>query len=266
LLAEGHDVINPADLDRAAGFDPIRLPADHDWHDINSIGFSIREAVHRDVEAIKVCDAIYMLQGWERSKGAKAEKALAEWLGCKVMYERRPRSVVGLAGYINSGKNQAASMIPGAVVFEWSDRIYAGLSAMLGVPVSVLKRRDVKENGITVAGVHIDVRRALQTLGTEWGRELINEQLWVSLTLEATKDLPVVALPGTRFQNEAEAVWADGGEVWWVDRPGLVPGTHKSDRLIRPDDCDRIIKNHLGLDYLHAQVVAAWNAYQAMKV
>lgn len=80
-------IISPADLDREIGFDETAFPTDYDWIDLKKIGFSIADAVDRDVAAIKQCTAVYMLNGWEKSKGACAEKALAEWLGIEVMYE-----------------------------------------------------------------------------------------------------------------------------------------------------------------------------------
>ena len=33
------------------------------------------------------CDAIYMLRGWENSKGARAEHAVAVWVGLDIMYQ-----------------------------------------------------------------------------------------------------------------------------------------------------------------------------------
>jgi len=33
------------------------------------------------------CDAIYMLRGWERSKGARAEYAVAVWIGLEIIYQ-----------------------------------------------------------------------------------------------------------------------------------------------------------------------------------
>ena len=33
------------------------------------------------------CDAIYMLRGWESSKGARAEHAVAVWIGLEIMYQ-----------------------------------------------------------------------------------------------------------------------------------------------------------------------------------
>ena len=87
LLAEGYSVISPADLDREHGFDPMSLPEDYDWLDLQKIDFSLHDAIDRDVAALKGSDAIYLLDGWEQSRGALAEKSLAEWLGLMVMYE-----------------------------------------------------------------------------------------------------------------------------------------------------------------------------------
>ncbi len=87
LSEQGWDVVSPADLDRDAGFDPSTLPGDHDWNDIEIEGFSLSEAVNRDLVALQTCDAIYLLRGWETSLGAKAEKALAEWIGVTVLYQ-----------------------------------------------------------------------------------------------------------------------------------------------------------------------------------
>lgn len=66
----GWEVISPADLDRAVGFDPATS--------IVSKGF-LDEAMERDIEAILRVDAMVMLPGWMDSTGAKAEYALAKW-------------------------------------------------------------------------------------------------------------------------------------------------------------------------------------------
>lgn len=87
LEKQGHSVISPADLDRQTGFDPELLGSDYDWQDLNKIQFSLFDAIDRDVQALKTCDAIYMLDGWETSRGARAEKALAEWIGLHVIYQ-----------------------------------------------------------------------------------------------------------------------------------------------------------------------------------
>jgi hypothetical protein len=87
LESKGFTVISPADLDRSIGFDPETFGGDYDWNDLNKCEFSLMDAIDRDVAALKKCDAIYMLRGWQLSKGANAEKALAEWMGLEVVYQ-----------------------------------------------------------------------------------------------------------------------------------------------------------------------------------
>ena len=84
LTQAGWKVISPADLDREIGFDVNSLPPDTDWSDVTKLGFDLQAAVQRDVAAICQCDAIFMLHGWSESRGAKAEKAIAEWLSLMV--------------------------------------------------------------------------------------------------------------------------------------------------------------------------------------
>lgn len=83
LRSIGRDVVSPAELDRLAGFDPYKLPADTDWSHV-PVHFSLEAAIRRDVEAILGCDSICVLPGWEKSVGATAEVAIAKWRGMVV--------------------------------------------------------------------------------------------------------------------------------------------------------------------------------------
>jgi len=86
LRREGYNVLNPADMDREVGFDAMDLPEDHDW-DTVSADFDFAACVDRDIAAVKACDAIYLLPGWQDSTGARAEYALAKWLGKEIIQE-----------------------------------------------------------------------------------------------------------------------------------------------------------------------------------
>jgi hypothetical protein len=71
LLAKGWIVINPAQMDRDIGFDPLIDVADVDF---------LHAAMVRDTNAIiHQADALAMLPGWENSKGARGEMGLAVW-------------------------------------------------------------------------------------------------------------------------------------------------------------------------------------------
>jgi|SRR5579871_261819 len=76
--SRGHEIISPADLDRAEGFDGS-LPEKDITPEM------LRILIDRDIEAIRSVEALALLPGWERSTGAKAEVALAKWLGLKFL-------------------------------------------------------------------------------------------------------------------------------------------------------------------------------------
>ena len=69
-------VVSPADLDRDAGFDGD-----------NNDDVHIREFAKRDLAAVLDCDVIYMLRGWEKSIGARAEHAAAIFGELEIWYE-----------------------------------------------------------------------------------------------------------------------------------------------------------------------------------
>lgn len=40
-----------------------------------------------DILSLMICDVVYMLKNWEKSKGARIEHDLAEVLGLKIIYQ-----------------------------------------------------------------------------------------------------------------------------------------------------------------------------------
>lgn len=76
LVSEGWEVVNPARMDAESGIDPDSM-GEYDYED----------CARRDIEVLVECDAIYMLAGFQFSKGACWERALAKHLGLKRYYE-----------------------------------------------------------------------------------------------------------------------------------------------------------------------------------
>lgn len=54
---------------------------------IMPLGFTYREYIDIGLSKLKYCDAIYMLQGWEDSKGAVLEHTYAQTIGMEIMYD-----------------------------------------------------------------------------------------------------------------------------------------------------------------------------------
>ena len=82
LKANGHHPISPADIDR--------LYEGIDKYFPKNFSPTVEDCaryMRRDLNAIEGADAVYMMEGWEFSKGARVELAFAEFLGKKVMFE-----------------------------------------------------------------------------------------------------------------------------------------------------------------------------------
>lgn len=169
-----------------------------------------------------------------------------------------PRRLIGITGPAGAGKDAVASMIPGARRIGFSDPLYDGLAAMLGVRPDALRDRRQKE--APMPGVGASPRRLLQTLGTEWGRQTIADGLWVTLARDRwdrawASGAGTIVVPDVRFTNEADAIREAGGQVWLVHRPDLVPiAAHVSEAGLPLRLVDRLVVNAGTLEDLRARV------------
>jgi len=80
----GWNIINPADLDRTHGIDPVHDPESMDRIVKDDPNF-LQTIVQRDIGEILTLDktrgdGMILLPGWEKSTGARAEVATALWL------------------------------------------------------------------------------------------------------------------------------------------------------------------------------------------
>jgi hypothetical protein len=89
LRAEGHEVFSPAerDIERHDGVDISKGNANGDEAVAAAQhGFDLRVALREDLEWIcRNADAVAVLPGWQRSKGAVAEAATATALGLEII-------------------------------------------------------------------------------------------------------------------------------------------------------------------------------------
>lgn len=93
-----------------------------------------------------------------------------------------------------------------------------------------------------------EVRRLMQKMGTEVGRNMFGQQVWVELLDKECAGLLAdghdVAVTGVRYPNEIAWVRSRSGRAVWVNRPGFGPvNSHSSDNSLGPDDFDAVIEN-----------------------
>lgn len=107
----------------------------------------------------------------------------------------------------------------------------------------------------------ITPRHAMQTLGTEWGRELIHPKIWTNLWhIEVMRILMLtlknrVVCDDLRYVNEAKRVKSSGGMIVKIVRPGIPLTAHSSETELSQIQQDRIITNNRDIPFLLQEVV-----------
>lgn len=66
LIGEGHAVLNP----------------------VRNLGFSYKEYIDMGLNDLMRCDAIYLLNGWEKSNGANLEYLYASTVGLTILKQK----------------------------------------------------------------------------------------------------------------------------------------------------------------------------------
>lgn len=161
--------------------------------------------------------------------------------------------IIGLTGAAGVGKDSVGEVLvrAGWVRMAFADPLRAGLYEMFGIkPVHF--EREHKERPIDWLGGR-SPRDLMQTLGTEWGRQLVCSDVWSRvaerrfLAVEQSGNghlINGVVFTDVRFPNEAEMILRRGGVIWRVERPGIEPvRAHVSETAAAGIEADRIVVN-----------------------
>ena len=164
--------------------------------------------------------------------------------------------LIGIAGRARSGKDTVANFIVAAIGgyrYSFADPIRAML-APLGVNMSDPYWQARKEEPIPALGV--SPRRMMQTLGTEWGRQLINPDLWLIMAHQRLlQNGPGMVISDVRFDNEAAWIRKHGGRIIHVIRPETkAVEAHASEDGIEMQDTDSRLFNSGTLEELQLSV------------
>lgn len=172
--------------------------------------------------------------------------------------------LIAFGGFKGSGKDEAAVplLADGWVLVKFADPMRLMLHAL---DLEVTYRGcHVKLNGV-IADIGFDrakreipyVRHVMERLGTEAGRGVLGETVWVDYARRRISDLLYsgarVVCSDTRFQNEVDLIHELGGIVVRIDRPGVLGSSHASEAGI--SNPDFVIENNDSLATLHNRVV-----------
>ena len=192
--------------------------------------------------------------------------------------------LIGLSGYARAGKDEAAKALAdlGYQRIAFADKLRDFLYALNPIVGHEIKPKvDVpKEYGVMDAipirlrqvidfygwdeyknSEHVrEIRPLLQRLGTEAGREVLWDSIWIDAALHDLKEDGKFVVTDARFPNEAEAIESRGGVVWRVERKGNGPAVlpdgsiHRSETSLDEWDFDATISNDGTLEEFHRKV------------
>lgn len=146
-----------------------------------------------------------------------------------------PPLIIGLAGRAGSGKSTAGNYLGEALPItqvSFAEPIKRGLLAMLGstglTEEQCFGPSACRDTPLWGVGSDVTVRYALQTLGTEWARRYLGEDIWVRVAMSRClmAPTPYAVVTDCRYENEMRAIVDAGGEVWHIQRPETKPGTY----------------------------------------
>lgn len=270
LKAEGWAPTNPAYKDLQNG-DVEKV----DGRYVMTDRFDLGRVLLDDLACVRHANAIYLLEGWEKSKGARAEHALAVALDKEIIFEPSTPPLVGIGGLLASGKDTVADYLVehhGYTKLNMSEPLHEAMLALNPIVSPgldpVLRYGElVAAVGYTAAKENPEVRRLLQALGTEVGRKMFGENVWVDIAGRKIDALraegkPVV-ITGIRYPNELEMIRSrKGGHALWVAR-NVAQGAHASETSVQATDFDITIENISTLDALYASTEALAEEFAA---
>lgn len=160
---------------------------------------------------------------------------------------------IGFTGRKRSGKDTAAEAgkEAGWVSLSFATPIKLMIGTLLdyqGVDPDTIERMlygDLKETPTEYLAGRTP-REVMQTLGTEWGRKLVSDDLWATILVNHAKSMDdeVVVVPDVRFQNEVNILRENGGSIFRIERPGLpTDDTHESETGIDELLVDEVLIN-----------------------
>jgi hypothetical protein len=190
----------------------------------------------------------------------------------KSVPETRLRNLIGLySSTPQSGKSEVAKVLTtsGFHTVKFADPLKTmvrGLLLSMGIEFETVERMvegDLKEE-VVPGFTTVTPRHLMQTLGTDWGREAVDNELWTKVAGakmdKVTRLGGLVVVDDLRFPNEYDAMRERGAYLVRVVRPGAqqpAGGSSRYEGLLDDHEFDVTIVNDGTLPTLHAKAFDA---------
>lgn len=158
--------------------------------------------------------------------------------------------IIGLAGPKGVGKSTYANQL----IFDLhltghkeKVRIMSFASPLKEMLGCIVHKDYIEDKEKIIPNLGVSARHCLQTLGTEWGRNTINSDIWINITKHRMEesDARIFIIDDVRFDNEAKMIRAMGGEVWKLFRENI---GGSDNHISEAGVSDNLITKHVNLD------------------
>lgn len=173
--------------------------------------------------------------------------------------------IIGITGKARSGKDTAGDVLykkQGFYKMAFAKPIKDALERMFLAYKPEFNFGQNKEDNLE--GLDVSPRVLAQTLGTEWGRNIIHEDIWVKImekrinTMRELTNVKGFVITDVRFENEAQWVRASEGILIHITREDIKDvAEHSSENGIKPVEGDKMIINNGTIEDLHKNVIEA---------
>ena len=132
--------------------------------------------------------------------------------------------IIGFSGAKGVGKTTLANALQQRIekseVMSFAEPLKKMLE-VIGVSQQILS--DPKAKNEPLPWLAVSPRFMLQTLGTEWGRDMIHSQIWLKVMNRkiASSESNLILIDDCRFENEAELIRSRCGVVIELYRKGI---------------------------------------------
>lgn len=169
-------------------------------------------------------------------------------------------TIFGLSGYAQSGKDTVAGMM-GELGYEQIAFADVLREALIVLNPRVQYKEGAEYHDLADAWVWYgyeklkanspQLRGLLQRLGTDVGRDMLGQDVWVDATFRRMDPSKSYVIADVRFPNEARAIERAGGHLVRVQRPGCGPiNDHISEVALDDYPFTLILENSGSLDDL----------------
>ena len=177
-----------------------------------------------------------------------------------------PPAIALIAPRMGSGKTTVATYLAnqyGYHITPFAKPLRMMMTALLesfGVPAKEVSffLTDGKEIPILEIPGTPTARRLMQLLGTDWGRKLVHDRIWVEAWDIMAQQRKYVVADDCRFMNEYKAVKSiPGAQVWRITRQSaVITSVHASEGALDTVAVDHEITNDYTAGELFAKVDA----------